>query len=82
MELSECITAVRKIPEFFSIKVSRFTYELFGLVHFGVVPTTPNTPLRVFPPVLEALLECFLWNSAQIRRRISLCVLSYCDQQF
>jgi hypothetical protein len=57
-------TAVQKEIELFLIYC--YTYNLIRLVSFKVLPSTVDTPLAAFFPVLERVLECVLWDGAKV----------------
>jgi len=46
------------------------TYNLIRLVSFKVLPSTVNTPLPAFFPVLERVLERVLGDGAKVLWRI------------
>ena len=56
--------AVHKETEFF--KIYCFTYNLIELVSFEVLPSTLNTPLPTFFPVLERVLERVLGDGTKV----------------
>ena len=51
-------------------KIRYFTYNLIKLVTFKVLPSTLDTPLPTFFPVLEGVLERVLWDGAKVQHRI------------
>ena len=59
-----CTSAVHKEIDFFLIYC--FTYNLNKLVSFKVLPSTLDTALPTFFPVLECVLERVLRDGAKV----------------
>jgi len=62
--------AVHKETELCFFKIYCFTYNLIKLVSFKVLPSTLETPLPTFFPVLECVLERVLRDGAKVPYRI------------
>jgi len=62
----QCTRAVHKETELFFFLICCFTYNLIKLVSFKVLPSTLDTPLPTFFPLLERVLELVLWDGAKV----------------
>ena len=68
-----CGQSIKK-PNFFFL-ICCFTYNLIKLVSFKVLPSTLDTPLPTFFPVLECILELVLQDGAKVPCPIFFCRL-------
>ena len=62
--------AVHKETELFLFLIYCFTYNLIKFVSFKVLPSALDTPLPMFFPVLECILERVLRDGAKVPCRI------------
>ena len=60
-----CTRAIQKDIELFFL-IYCYTYNLIRLVSFKVLPSTVDTPLPAFFPVLERVLERVLRDGAKV----------------
>jgi len=58
--------AIHKETELFSFLIYCFTYNLIKLVSFKVLPSALDTPLSLFFPVLECVLERVLRDGGKV----------------
>jgi len=56
--------AVQKETKLYFFLIYCFTYNLIKLVSFKALPSTLDTPLPTFFPVLECIQERVLWDGA------------------
>jgi len=57
---------VHKETELYFFLIYCFTYSLIKLVSFKILPSTLDTPLPMFFPVLECVLEHVLRDGAKV----------------
>jgi len=70
--------AVHKETELNFFSIYCFTYNLIKLVSFKALPSTLDTPLTTFFPVMERVLERVLRDGAKVQYRIFFYLFKVC----